>query len=69
MFVFPLFFLFTLHSPHAPIHPYSVANACNPPRQTGTAVTPLAGFSHVDVRQAIGLQGNLVRVLIDIVFH
>lgn len=38
-----LFFVI-LHSPRVLIHPNSVVNACNPPPQSGTAVTPLAGF-------------------------
>lgn len=63
-----LFFSFFLHSPHALIHPSSVANACNPPRQTGKGVTPLAGFLMLMSGRPLVCKGILLGFLLTLCF-
>lgn len=49
-------------------HPNSVANACNPPRQTGTAVTPLAGFLVLMSGRLLVCKGILLGFLLTLCF-
>ncbi len=68
LFVFSLFFFFISNSLHVLIHPSSVANACNPPRQTGKGVTPLAGFLMLMSDRPLVCKGILLGFLLTLCF-
>lgn len=50
------------------IHPKSVDHACNPPRQSGTAVTPLAGFLMLMSGRPLVCKGILLGFLLTLHF-